>query len=249
MQRRVLYLGDDHLGAAAAYLAGVMEHFGLPYDHVPSLESPPGPLVDRGHRLYVVSDYPAARFRPGQMDQIARHVRAGAGLLMVGGWESFFGQAGQYHRSPLAEALPVVMALADDRVNCAQPCLIRPSADHPILAGLPWDRPPGIGGFNAFQARPGAETILHCVQFQVRRDGQGYCFTPERESPLLVLGACQRGRTAALACDLAPHWVGGLVDWGAGRVVEEVAGGQIEVGDAYARFCGNLLHWTGRWEE
>ncbi len=30
----------------------------------------------------------------------------------------------------------------------------------------------------------------------------------------LVVGQHGRGRTAALATDVAPHWVGGLVDWG-----------------------------------
>ena len=40
MLPRTCYLGDDDLGAAAVYLAGVMTHFGLPFDHVPSSRRP-----------------------------------------------------------------------------------------------------------------------------------------------------------------------------------------------------------------
>ena len=44
MPSQICYLGDDHLGGAAAYLAGVMTHCGLPYDYVPSTEPFPGSL-------------------------------------------------------------------------------------------------------------------------------------------------------------------------------------------------------------
>jgi uncharacterized membrane protein len=268
-------LGDDDLGSAASYLAGVMTHYGLPYDHVPSSRAADANFRSCQYALYVVSDYPAGRFRSGEMEHVAECVRAGSGLAMLGGWESFHGRLGEYHRSPLAEVLPVEMADSDDRRNCAQPCLIRQVATHPILEGLPWDCPPGIGGFNAFTARPAAHTVLTAVQFAVRRpfsprplagEGQGvrvvdsiiaseptapggdFEFSAGAESPLLVVGECGRGRTAALATDVAPHWVGGLVDWGDGRVVQEVNAGAIDVGNWYARFFRNLLVWTGRLE-
>ena len=62
--------------------------------------------------------------------------------------------------------------------------------------------------------------------------------------PLLIVGRHGRGRTAALATDVAPHWVGGLVDRGQQRVVQDVPGGfTIDVGDCYARFFRNLLVW------
>ena len=63
-----------------------------------------------------------------------------------------------------------------------------------------------------------------------------------------MVGEHGRGRTAALATDVAPHWVGGLVDWGDQRVVQDVGGGSIDVGNWYARFFRNLLVWTGRLE-
>jgi len=245
---KICYLGDDTLQGAAAYLAGIMSHFDLPYDYVASAQSPDEGFASRQYALYVISDYPAARFRKGQMSYISECVHGGSGLLMLGGWESFFGQSGQYHQSPLAEVLPVTMRPADDRRNCAQPCLVWKVAEHPILEGLPWDQPPGIGGFNALTPKPDTETLLHSVRFSVcRREGE-FEFVRGEALPLLVVGMWGSGRTAALATDVAPHWVGGLVDWGDRRVVQEVAGSLAEFGNWYAEFFRNLLVWTGKWE-
>ena len=246
MNPRICYLGDDHLAGAAAYLAGIMGHFGLAYNYVPSAESPPPAFRTERHAAYVISDYPAARFAEADAVHICDSVAAGSGLLMIGGWESFFGRLGEYHQSPLADVLPVTMLAEDDRRNCAQPCLIQKVAEHSILEGLPWETPPGIGGFNAFTPKPGTETLLRAVQFTACLRGESFEFARQGESPLLVVGAHGQGRTAALATDVAPHWVGGWVDWGDHRIVQEVGSGFIDVGNWYARFFRNLLVWTGR---
>lgn len=244
MDQPICYLGDDAIGQAASYLAGVMAHFGLPFDHVPSTSAPPADFRDQPYGLYVVSDYPAARWQPGDLDYIAARVAAGAGLLMLGGWESFFGQNGEYHRTPLAEVLPVVMAESDDRRNSAQPCLVRQVAQHPILADLPWQRPPSIGGYNALAVKAGAQVLLSAVRFEASWHGAECRFVPGETAPLLVVGQHGQGRTAALATDAAPHWVGGLVDWGDRRVTQAIGAGAIEVGNWYAQFFRNLLVWT-----
>ena len=243
MLGRVCYLGDDDLGGAAGYLAGVMAHFGIPFDHVPSPQSPGEEFARQTYAAYVVSDYPAARWSAAQLDRVVNDVRGGAGLAMLGGWESFHGQLGQYHQSPLAEVLPVVMASADDRRNCAQPCLVDRRAEHPIVAGLPWETPPGIGGYNAFLPKPGAKVLLAGVPFSVRKGEAGFQFTRGADVPVLVVGEYGRGRTAALANDVAPHWVGGWVDWGDARVCQAIGSGSIEVGNWYARFFCNLITW------
>lgn len=245
MRGKICYLGDDHLSGAAVYLAGIMLHYGLAFDHVRSDESPPADFAAQPYALYVVSDYPAARFGAEAMRHVTDRVEQGAGLLMCGGWESYFGRLGEYHRSPLADALPVAMQGSDDRRNQAQPCLVKKAAEHPILAGLPWDEPPGIGGFNAITPKPGTQTLLSSVRFSVRQAEGDFYFTRGEEAPLLVIGHLGRGRTAALATDVAPHWVGGWVDWGDQRVVQEVGAGFIDVGNWYARFFRNLLVWTG----
>jgi hypothetical protein len=247
MTKKICYMGDIRLMGAASYLAGIMTHAGLAFDYVPSDQPPPSGLASDPYSLYVVSDYPVARFGASAMNDVAGSVERGAGLVMIGGWESFFGCAGEYHHSPLAKVLPVVMQQADDRRNFAQPCLINKTADHPILEGLPWDQPPGIGGLNAITAKPNAQTLLTAVRFSARQAGGQFQFTRGDEIPLLVVGQYGRGRTAALATDVAPHWVGGLVDWGDQRVIQDVAGGfTIDVGNWYARFFRNLLVWAAQ---
>lgn len=243
MGQAICYLGDDDLSGAAAYLAGVMLQAGLAFEHVPSTQSVPHDLLARGWSAYVVSDYPAARFGIQAMAHVVQAVRQGAGLLMIGGWESYHGRQGEYPGTPLADALPVEMLSRDDRRNFAQPCLVRPLADHPLLAGLPWDTPPGIGGLNEFRPRPGTETILAAVPLAVRLQAGQFSFRQQPELPLLVLGRFGQGRTAALATDVAPHWVGGLVDWGDRRVVQPVANGFVEIGNWYAQLFANLLRW------
>jgi uncharacterized membrane protein len=84
---------------------------------------------------------------------------------MLGGWESYFGRLGEYHDSPLAEILPVEMADSDDRRNYWSPVLLRPTTlDHPILADLPWETAPGVGGFNRFDAKDGANVLLEGIR-------------------------------------------------------------------------------------
>ena len=76
--------------------------------------------------------------------------------------------------------------------------------------------------------------------------GANYQFDRTGTAPLLVVGRHGAGRTAALATDVAPHWVGGFVDWGDQRVKQDVGGGAIEVGNWYARFFCNLVTWVGK---
>lgn len=246
MSGKICYLGDDHLRGAAAYLAGILAHFGIEFDYVPSAESAPGGFASEPYSAYVVSDYPAARFGEAAMCHVAARVRQGAGLVMIGGWESFHGRLGEYHRSPLAEVLPVTMQSCDDRRNRAQPCLIEKLADHDILADLPWEEPPGIGGYNLLAAKPQAQSLLDAAIFSVRYAGKTWKFDRVGSTPLLVVGNHGAGRTAALATDVAPHWVGGFVDWGDKRITQEVGGGTIEVGNWYAQFFRNLVAWAGK---
>jgi len=244
MNDRVLYMGDDDLGGAGIYLAGVMAHFGIEFDYLPSAEGP-GARLDETYAGYILSDYPARNFSQAQMANLVGKVCDGAGLLMIGGWESFHGREGEYNRTVLAEALPVEILEEDDRVNCSSVCLIKKMADHPILENLPFDSPPGIGGYNRFAPKRGALTLLQSVEVSAHLVETRFEFAEKKEAPLLVTGSFGLGRTAALATDVAPHWVGGLVDWGGERIVQKVGDGFIEVGEWYARFFRNLVAWVG----
>lgn len=244
----ILYCGDTSLTGAASYLAGLITHWGHAFDYVPSDEQVPTRLLDVPRQLFVLSDYPAAMLNEAAQHQLVAQVQQGAGLVMIGGWESFCGQGGDWADTPVAQALPVNIASSDDRVNCDQPALVVKRQDHPIVDGLPWQtRPPTIGGFNKITPKADAQVILEVQRFAAHSQDNTFRFEPAQRDPLLVVGSHSQGRTAALATDIAPHWVGGLVDWGDDRVVAQAKGSeQIEVGDLYAKLVGNLLAWTGR---
>ena len=105
MGAKICYLGDSALNGAAGYLAAIMLHYDMAFDHVPSDAAPPAALFSEPYTLYVVSDYPASRFGAAAMTHAASRVEQGAGLVMLGGWESFFGRLGEYHESPLAAGI------------------------------------------------------------------------------------------------------------------------------------------------
>jgi len=199
---------------------------------------------------------------------------------MIGGWESFHGRLGEYHQTVLADVLPVIMAEEDDRRNWPLPLIMRTVKNHPTVAGLPWNTPPGIGGYNAFTPKQDSELIIEGIRIDLQvlgddvdlRDGGDAPFTsskkgyipnwrmvfplidgdsvavcPVEQVPLLVTGHYGEGRTAAFASDVAPHWVGGFVDWGTPRITEPIGaeGDFIEVGCDYAKFWNQLVRWTG----
>ena len=251
MTAPILYLGDTSLATAASYLAGVMHHCDWSFDYVPSDVSLTDELLDPDRRLIILSDYPAERVSDGQQHVIAEKVGNGCGLLMIGGWESFQGNAGNWYGTAIADLLPVEISEDDDRQNCDCPVLLSPQQDHPILRGLSWSkRPPVIGGYNQVEKKPDATLLLSAERWPAQRSGNGhFAFSLASADPLLVVRDHHDGRVAAFMTDVAPHWVGPLVDWGAGRVTSQAPGaGEIEVGSLYVQFLQQLLSWTGRLE-
>lgn len=250
MTGSIIYFGDTALGGAAAYLAGLLNHWELQYDYVPSNVVADASLFAAERSLFVLSDYPAAMMDERLQRLLLAQVEQGAGLLMCGGWESFHGQGGDWNGTPIGNALPVEIAAVDDRVNCDRPVLVRRLAEHPAVAGLPWDeRPPVIGGYNRVRAKPEASVLLEARQYAARFEGDACVFEPAERDPLLVVGSWGEGRTAALTTDVAPHWVGPLVDWGLQRTSAQTPGAEaVEVGSDYARFLRQLIGWLSRAE-
>ena len=247
----ILYLGDTFLHEAASYLAGVMHRANLAFDYVQSDASAMESLRAGPRRLIILSDYPAASLEPAGHDLVVSAHREGAALLMIGGWESYHGLGGDWDASPVAELLPAVMSSNDDRINHDQPAMLRRVNEHPIVDGLPWDeRPPAIGGYSRFTAKAGAMTLLEVVRQRVARQGEQFVVTDATVDPMLVVSEAGPTRTACLATDAAPHWVGPLVDWGtepnqpATRVPCRAPGAPpVEVGMYYARFFTQLVKW------
>jgi hypothetical protein len=243
----IIYLGDMSLNSAAAYLGGLMSSWELPFDYVPSDAAFDVADAKVPRKLFIISDYPSKLMNEAAQQAVLEQVRAGSGLLMIGGWESYCGMGGNWGGTLIGNALPVEISRTDDRVNCDQPALLLKTHDHPIIANLPWDqRPPTVGGFNRFASKKDSATLLEVERFAATRQNGVMQFQSHSRSPMLVVGVYGKGRTAALATDVAPHWVGGWVDWGTGRVTGQAAAAAgIEVGDLYAQFFKQLLFWTG----
>src|SRR5688572_24250058 len=97
----VLYLGDTSLSGAAAYLAGLMTRFGIGYDYLPSDQPLSSEMATAPRKLFILSDYASSNMLPAVQEIVLTQVRAGSGLLMIGGWESFHGHGGNWERTPI----------------------------------------------------------------------------------------------------------------------------------------------------
>ena len=251
MPAPILYCGDTNLDGAASYLAGLMTHFGWAFDYVPSHVPMTRELIERPHSLLILSDYPATQFDDELQEIALKQVESGMGLLMIGGWESFHGLGGDWDVAKLARALPVEISRHDDRVNFDQPALLCLHHCQSELWGLSWEqRPPTIGGLNRLAAKESADTLLVVRSFAAKIDYDHMLWSElDCYFPALVTHSIRDGRAAAFASDVAPHWVGGFVDWGPERVKTQAAGASaIEVGSDYAQFWKQLLSWVGRLE-
>jgi len=239
---RVLYLGD-HKGGSARYLLAALKWANMPVTHLDHAEKPPRALLEgkREWDVVILSDYSARRLGSTADRNLAAQVREeGLGLLMVGGWESFAGKTAGYRGTAVAEVLPVRLASEDDRRNVPTGLLLWPSMAHPVLDGLSFRRPPVVMGFNAFTPRASGQVLMQGLEIRARGRGKTPQVSTGPSRPMLVVGEVGKGRTAAFGTDLAPHWCGGLVDWGRGRVT--VTG--VEVGEIYLELILRMVTWT-----
>ena len=246
MTAPILYCGDTELTGAASYLAGLMSSWGWKFDYLPSHVAVTPQDLTAERSLIIISDYPSTQFSRECQQLALKLIEQGCGLLMIGGWESYHGFGGNWDSAPLAEALPVTISSKDDRVNFPQSAWLQPAAEHPIVSQLPWaENPPAIGGMNRVAAKQSSSTVLNAHSFRVASTGPAaFQFQAAEVLPALVVGDYQKGRTASFLSDVAPHWVGGLVDWGPSRVTAQADQSVgIEVGSDYARFWKQLLEW------
>lgn len=143
--------------------------------------------------------YESGKPTPNRLKLIREYVRAGGGLIMMGGYYSYQGihGAARYHRSPIEDVLPVTMLPYDDRIEVPEgmrPCLVG-DANHPILRGIDGEWPLLLG-YNEVQLKT-QEGVELLVQADIEAGGH----------PLLVAGAYGAGRAIAWTSDVGPHWL------------------------------------------
>jgi uncharacterized membrane protein len=236
----ILYCGDNNLNSAAAYLAGIMQNANFNFKYRDSNTALVAEDLSECECL-ILSDYPSQNIDEVIEETIIEKVKNGMGIVMIGGWESFHGKNGEYNHRKLNEVLPVECLNEDDRVNFSQPCLMISQQEHAILDGLAfYNSPPIIGGLNKVTCKKNSIELINASSYSV--DGDLY-FKAVAEYPLLVVGEHEKGRSCAFMSDVAPHWVGGFVDWGKERVIENVENNDVEFGDQYCMFFQQLINW------
>lgn len=237
---QLLYCGDDNLRQSARYLYGVLKYLGYTLTYVPSRQPLTSRYLPGKYEAIILSDYPGRMIIPAVQQKLVQEVAGGTGLLMIGGWGSFHGYDGDYHCSKLAKVLPVRCLSGDDRVNCTQGAMIIPARQaSPLYRGLQFAKGPLIGGYNKVQPKKGSRVLLNVRELQIDLPKLRLA---KKEYPLLVTAKYGMGRTAGYMSDLAPHWSGGLVDWGKKKIkIKNISGHFMEVGQYYVQFIHALV--------
>ena len=136
--------------------------------------------------------------------------------------------------------MPVFCLTADDRVNDSNGFKIIKKKEHPILEGLPWKDAPTVCGYNMVRPKDDSEVLLTLKRIESSgRDRVEEVKLSEEEHPLLAVHNYRNGRSLAFTTDVAPHWVGGMVDWGSRRI--NINGS--ELGNDYILFLQKMLKW------
>jgi len=239
---KILYAGDGPIGGAANYLYGVLRTVTAQIVHLDPGQILDPDLLKKNHfDLLILSDF-SCQSMPMESQKIAlEQFKQGMGVLMVGGWGSFSGPFGNWHGSVIEEILPIHCKKGDDRTNFPGGAIMLPKEKASFLNSLDFKNPPVLCGLNAFIPKPAAKVLLVAREIQIKSKKLSF----GAEHPLLVVHS-NYGRSAAFATDVAPHWCGGLVDWGSRRLKLNVKGDiQIEVGHLYVKFLTNLARWLG----
>jgi uncharacterized membrane protein len=154
--------------------------------------------------VFILGDIDSSYFRPQQQEMLVKRIRAGAGLLMLGGYHSL--GPGGYQGTPLGGVLPVALGSRDvgQLTDSFLPQLTPDGIHHPIFANIggffPTPQgPPNIGGLPPLDgctrlgpARPGA-TVLATAPAAAKM-------------PVFVVQPLDRGRTAVFAGDTTRKW-------------------------------------------
>jgi len=138
---------------------------------------------------------------PDRLRLTAEAVRAGKGLMLLGGWYSFTGEMGKggWGRTRLKDLLPVRCLEVEDLVESTEgySAAVAP-AGRRLFKGLDLAMMPPLLGYN--KTRP-------------IKEGRILLTVKETGDPLLALRTYGRGRVLAYTSDPAPHWGCNFVYW------------------------------------
>lgn len=138
---------------------------------------------------------------PDRIRLTVEAVKAGKGVMFLGGWLSFTGECGKggWGRTGLKEILPVkCLDFEDLRESTEGYRAEAVIADHPFFKNLDIRQMPLILGYNLVEPREGCPVL---ARWQGEND------------PLLAVGRFGSGRALAYTSDPSPHWACNFVCW------------------------------------
>lgn len=244
----VLFLGEEPLPGSSRYLLAVLRILRARVNHVSSKERLTHTLLRKHYDVILLSDFPRSQTSLKTQAMIADSAVAGCGLMMIGGWGSFSGPFGKWSSSAVENHLPVRCLNKDDRLNFPSGALVLKHRSHAILKGISFRNSPAICGLNRVIPKKGSHVVMTARRIIPRhQSGKIPAVRLEsKEYPLLVIREEGIQRSAVFASDAAPHWSGGLVDWGAKRVkVLLRIDTQVEIGDLYVKLFSQTICWLG----
>ncbi|MBZ5543431.1 MAG: glutamine amidotransferase [Acidobacteriia bacterium] len=167
--------------------------------------------------LYPTERSTRAPMGPNRLKSIRDYVWQGGALAMIGGYATFVGRhnAGNWHGTPVEEALPVdCLAIDDDRAETPEGVTLEvKQPQHPLMRGIEWSPSPIFNGYNRIVPKRSAKVLA---------------VFKETGDPAIVVWTFGKGRAMAFASDIAPHWGAGFQNW-----------------KYYEQFWNQALDWLG----
>jgi uncharacterized membrane protein len=196
---------------------------GLKLEAIPSNQE----TVDK-FDVFIIGDLDHTYLRPPQQELILKRVRAGGGLVMLGGYHSL--GPGGYADEPLGQALPVRLGKPDigQVSEPLLPVLTPEGRQHPIFANIFDFFPSRLGG----PRMAGLPKLEGCTRVEAARPGATVLATVTAETsamPLLAVQPLDHGRTAVFCGDTTRNW--------------QQAPTALGQDSPFLRFWGQLVRW------
>jgi uncharacterized membrane protein len=188
---------------------------------------PSDPAVLEKFNVFILGDLDASFLKPAQMELLARRVRDGAGLVMLGGYNSL--GAGGYAGTPVGDILPVELGSRDiaQVTDTFLPLLTPAGRAHPIFTGIARFFPTKAAGPQV----PGLPPLDGCARVAGARPGATVLAVCPGEAamPVLAVQPVGKGRTGVFTGDTTRNWQQGP------RALDQES--------PFLRFWGQTIRW------
>jgi uncharacterized membrane protein len=190
------------------------------------------PTVDK-FDVFILGDLDSSYIRTGPQEMIVRRIRAGAGLLMLGGHHSL--GPGGYAGTPLGQILPVMLggtppAGTEQLTEPFLPVLTPEGVRHPIFANISDFFPTRQGEAKA----PGLMKLDGCTRVAGARPAASVLATVSADAgamPVLAVQPVGQGRAAVFCGDTTRNW--------------QQASRALDQQSPFLRFWGQMVRWLG----